>query len=509
MRYLPALLLLFVPVGAVCTTTCAVCHPKESAGFAKTPMAHSLSAAGTQPAAVFEHSFSQTLFSIRNGVGGLVQARERDGESQSMTFQYVVGSGAHAFGYLAQVGDHLFQSPLSYYSRRRQWDMAPGYEQDPAPDFMRPVTAGCLACHSGGTRAVAQTLNTYLNPPFEAMNISCERCHGSTEAHLANPVRGTVINPARLPEAERDSICEQCHLAGEVRIPNPGKAITDFRPGETLEQTYTVYVEAHGPEDTVKVISQAEQLALSVCKRRSGARLWCGTCHDPHEQPIQPAAYFRERCLGCHLGTLPRTHSDLTDCIGCHMPQRPAKDGGHTAFTDHRISRHPEQTQAESAPGQLTAWREPSAQLRDRNLALALVTEGMQNHEPAQVIRGYRMLNRLPHRDDDPEVSAAIGSILLTAKEPAEATKSFARAVSGRPSYAPYEVNLATSLVEDNRREEAAQHLERALDLDPLLEKAIWELAGIYRSEGQETKAAALVARYRAAMGITAAQRKP
>ncbi|HTU48901.1 MAG TPA: multiheme c-type cytochrome [Bryobacteraceae bacterium] len=502
-----ALVVLF-PASAVCTT-CALCHPKEAAGFAQTPMARSLSIEGAQPEGAFDHPFSQTRFTIRNSENGIIQTWTRKGESESMRFQYVVGSGEHAFGYLAQVGDHLFQSPISYYSKRRQWDVAPGFEQDPAPDFTRPVTAECLACHSGGARPVPETLNTYLSPPFTATGITCERCHGNTEAHLRNPVRGTVLNPAKLPEAARDSICEQCHLAGEIRIPNPGRAIPDFQPGQTLEQSYTVYVAAHGPEDTVKVISQAEQLALSTCKRRSGAKLWCGTCHDPHEQPSQPEDYFRQRCLTCHLAVLPAKHAALPNCIGCHMPQRPAKDGGHTAFTDHRISRHPDQTESTAGAGELVAWREPDPELRDRNLALALVTVGIENHDSAQVIRGYRMLNRLKEVQDDPAVLTALGSILLIAKEPSEASKRFSQALSQRPNYAPYEVNLATALLDNNQRPEAIPHLERALELDPLLQKAILLLTQAYRSEGEETKAAAVMARYRTVMGIRTADHNP
>ena len=507
MRQLAALLLLFYPARAVCTT-CAVCHPKEAEGFAKTPMAHSLALAGPQREDTFDHPFSRTRFRIQNSKAGVVQTLEREAESESLPFQYVVGSGEHAFGYLTQVEGHLFQSPVSYYSKRQQWDVAPGYEQDSSPAFTRPVTAECVSCHSGEPRPATETLNTYLIPPFRAMGITCERCHGNAELHVNNPVPGSILNPAKLPEAARDSICEQCHLAGEVRIPNPGKAVPDFRPGQTLEQSYTVYVAPHAPEDTVKVISQAEQLALSMCKRSSGAKLWCGTCHNPHEQPAEPIEYFRQRCLRCHGETLARQHASLANCIGCHMPQRPAKDGGHTAFTDHRISRHPEPAQARAASGELVAWREPAPELRDRNRALALVTAGMQNHDPAQVIRGYRMLNRLPKlMQDDPAVLTVLGGILLTGKESAEASKRFQQALSMRPRYAPYEVNLAAALLNSGQPREAIQHLEHALQLDPLLENAVLLLSSAYESQGEAAKAAEIVARYRAAMGITRTDR--
>jgi len=123
-----------------------------------------------------------------------MQTLERHGEAESMSIRYAIGSGEHAFGYLAQIGDHLFQSPVSYYSRRRQWDMAPGYEQDPAPDFSRPVTAECLACHSGGPRLVPETLNSYRAPPIVALGITCERCHGNTKDHVSNPVGKNILD---------------------------------------------------------------------------------------------------------------------------------------------------------------------------------------------------------------------------------------------------------------------------------------------------------------------------
>jgi predicted Zn-dependent protease len=154
----------------------------------------------------------------------------------------------------------------------------------------------------------------------------------------------------------------------------------------------------------------------------------------------------------------------------------------------------------------LVAWRQPEQELRDRNLALALVTAGLQNHDSSQVIRGYRMLNRLEKQmQDDPEVLTTLGSILLTAKQPQEASKVFRKALSLRSRYAPYEVNLATALLDCDQRPEAIRHLEHALELDPLLQKAVTGLASAYGREGEQSKAAAVLERYRARMGIQSA----
>lgn len=485
---------------------CLPCHTKEVEGFAKTPMAHSIEVAGPQPEGAFVHAFSGTRFQIRNDTSGVRQSLERRGESESVTVQYAIGSGSHAFGYLAQIGNHLFQSPISYYTKRKIWDVAPGYEDTAEPDFSRPVTVECLLCHSDKPRPVPDTLNSYETPPLTGLGISCDRCHGPSEAHLKNPVPGSIINPAKLPAAARDSICEQCHLSGEVRIPNPGKSIADFRPGERIEDVYTVYVAPTSADKSIKVISQAEQLALSVCARKSGGKLWCGTCHNPHEMPAQPAEYFRERCLSCHAATLAAAHAAPgRDCIGCHMPSRPAKDGGHTAFTDHRIARHPEEEGTAPNSDEPTAWREPDPAVRNRNLALALVTLGMQNRRPNQVIRGYKMLNRLgPGLNGDAAALTVLGNVLLTGKQPAEAERQFEKALAMRPYFAPYEVNLAGAMLAAGDTAGAVQHLERAVNQDPLLLQAVQLLSQAYRTRGEASKAEGLITRYRAAMGISA-----
>ena len=493
---------------------CLPCHTKEVDGFAKTPMAHSIAVVGTQPEGAFDHAFSRTHFTIRNEAGGVRQTVERrdewDSIAESVTVQYAIGSGSHAFGYLAEIGNHLFQSPVSYYTKRKIWDVAPGYETTSEPDFSRPVTVECVLCHSDRPRPIANTLNSYQSPPFAQLGIQCDRCHGPSEAHLKNPVPGTIINPAKLPVAARDSICEQCHLSGEVRIPNPGKSIADFHPGERMEDVYTVYVVPHGPEQasnakSIKVISQAEQLALSACARNSGGKLWCGTCHNPHETPAQPAEYFRERCLSCHGTTLSASHAAPgRDCVACHMPSRPAKDGGHTAFTDHRIARKPDEGIAAPARDDLAAWREPDPSVQQRNLALALVTSGMENRKPNQVIRGYKMLNRLgPSLNGDAAALTVLGNVLLTGKQPVEAEHEFAKALALRPNFAPYEVNLAGAMLAAGDTAGAVPHLETALKLDPLLSQAIDLLSQAYSKQGQEAKANDLIAHYRAAMGIS------
>jgi tetratricopeptide (TPR) repeat protein len=481
---------------AWCIHPCAQCHPKEVERYAGTPMAHSLGRPTPQPSGRFVHPASKTQFSIESSDCGMLQRLERNGAASEYEPGYSIGSGSHAIAYLVRIGDHLFQSPLCYYSGRGRWNMAPGYEDSEAPDFYRPVTPDCLFCHAGRARPVAGTLNSYRNPPFEVEAIDCERCHGPAEAHLRAPVPGSIINPAKLPPRGRDSVCEQCHLSGEARIPNPGRQLSDFRPGQNLEDVYSVYVFANARDPSrpsaLSVISQAQQLALSRCARESRGNLWCGTCHDPHEQPPDPAAYFRSRCLSCHGTALLTSHPKPSeDCIGCHMPRRPVTDGGHTIFTDHRIARRPPpEPNAPANDGRrqsLVAWREPPAALIERNLGLAEIEVGERLKSLPTVLQGdQRLLACLPRFPNDPAVLTSIGQVLLGAGRGAEAAAVFGRVIQIEPNVASDYLHQALAWKAAHNPQKAIECLEKALQRDPLLEQPYRELAEIY-SEAQDS----------------------
>ena len=452
-------------------------------------MGRSLGPASREPSGQFSHSFSHTQFSIESGETGMVQRLERNGLSAKYNIAYTIGSGAHAFGYLIEIDHHLFQSPLGYFAGRG-WGMSPGYENNKAPDFYRPVTPNCLFCHSGEARPVPGAYNTYEDPPFEAEVITCERCHGPAEAHLRAPVPGSIVNPAKLPPRARDSICEQCHLNGEERVPNPGKQLADFRPGEELEDVFSVYVNPKSKDPSqanpLKVVSQVQQLALSVCARQSQGKLWCGTCHDPHQQPADAKAYYRSRCLSCHGSALVKTHSKPNDdCVGCHMPRRPVTDGAHTAFTDHRIRRRPPPSVSSPAPSDVTvslvAWHDPPGALAKRNLGIAEINVGERAESFALVNEGFQLL--MACWDDfpkDPAVLSGLGTALMESGHGPEAAATFEQVIQIEPDVAVnyLHAGLAWKVAHDSTK--AAGYLEKTIQLDPLLEQPYIELATVY-----------------------------
>jgi tetratricopeptide (TPR) repeat protein len=491
---------------AVSVQPCAACHSKEVQGFSSTPMAQSMGPPSRGPSGNFYHEVSGTSFTIESSPGRMIQKTERDGLASQNAIAWSIGSGTHAVAYLVQVGNHLFQSPLSYYATSG-WGMSPGYEKLKNPDFERAVRPQCLSCHAGEVRPIAETLNAYENPPF-AEGISCERCHGSASAHLRNPVPGSIINPAKLEPRARDSVCEQCHLDGEVSIPNPGKETTDFRAGERLEDVYTVYVYQSSRDpakpNPLTIISQSQQLALSKCALNSANKLGCGTCHNPHALPKEPVAYYRDRCLNCHGAALLNSHPKPNqDCFGCHMPRLPVGRGAHTIFTDHRIAIYTPRELARlrstssgngSAPAtnkdELVPWRNPPPKFADRNLGLAYALIGRRLDASAFVRRGYDLLlSASSDFPNDPALLRAMGNAMTGVKAEASAQALFSRVLSLKPNSALVYYDMAFAAAQTGNTARAVEYLEKALQIDPFLVTPYRELARLYVINGQSALA--------------------
>ena len=313
---------------------CIRCHREEVNGFLRSKMGHSMRLPEHEPEGVVRTP--QATLRMSSNEDGTIQTLESHGNIQKYRVSYVIGSGTHASGYIVTLGGHLFQSPVAYYRRQAAYGLAPGYETESDPDFIRPVKPGCLFCHAGSFAPVPGTINEYAPQPFSHLAIGCSRCHGPVATHVARPSPSNIINPAGLDPVSRDSVCEQCHLKGVARVLNPGKKFTDFVVGQPLETTFTIYRYSmpNGEQPPFKVISHSEQLALSRCKSASGDAMWCGTCHDPHDNPVDVVLYYRSKCLSCHAKShFAASHpSRNSNCIGCHMPKREADDGGHTVY---------------------------------------------------------------------------------------------------------------------------------------------------------------------------------
>lgn len=485
-------------------TGCKECHRAEVEGFEHSAMGASLHVAGREPIGSVEAGNAK--ITVQSSTAGTWQVLGSHGARTKFHVAYVIGSGAHARGYLVDIGNHLFQSPIAYYTQRHGYGLAPGYETDSDPDFTRSIAQGCLFCHSGEAKLIPGTRNEYRS---QLTAIGCARCHGSPEAHLADPGPGNIVNPAKLPAEARSAICEQCHLFGAARVLNPGRNLYDFHPGQKLEDNLTIYrnVLPPGTAGSFKVISQAEELSLSMCFRKSSGQLWCGTCHNPHETPSDPVAYYRAKCLICHSTGLPASHPGVhSNCISCHMPTREASNGGHTAFTDHRIQIRPQPEVTITDKTDIAAWREPPSALGKRNLGIAYIQVGIERRSPAFIIRGYRLLTEVQTAfSKDSALYTWMGTALQMGGQYSEAKQAFRMAVDLDPNSAVKQANAGQAFAAAGDLDTAELYLERALQLDPLDLTAASLLIKIYNSQGNVTKANQISGRIQRAMQFNSA----
>ena len=373
----------------------------------------------------------------------MLQRLSAHGLTAEYPVAYAVGAGKVGFSYLISLPPYLFQSPVSYYSQASIWDVTPGYEHEGVLDFTHPIAEGCVFCHSNKVNLVPGTENQFREPALAP--ISCERCHGDTTAHLAKPVAGSIINPARLPQKARDSVCEQCHLEGEARILNPGKHWQDFHAGAELETVFSTYLQRVSAAEGTKAVSHAEQLSLSRCARESDGKLWCGTCHNPHAASDNRPQQVRQTCLTCHASLFSANkHAPAEECVSCHMPRIRPSNVAHAAITNHLISiptKQPE-SNAKTIGARLTAWRTPAPEFADRNLGLALFATGsIQDY--GKIFQAYQILSHLPQRDA--EVMATLGSILLEQRHADFAVNLYRQALAAAPGNARYSYVLGSA----------------------------------------------------------------
>ena len=281
--------------GETGSAVCATCHREIADAYRTTGMARSSGeVTGIESEGSFAHKPSGVRYRVYRKDAAAWFSFDLGDVHGSRRLEYFIGSGTVGRSYLYSVDGFLYQAPVSWYSAPAKWDLSPGYQQYDPLYLTRGIEPVCLQCHASGVQAVAGTANGYRVPPFREGGVSCERCHGAGDAHVAG--RGKMINPAKLTPDRRDSICAQCHLSGEARIARAGMDGT-FRPGDLLSDSLVVF-EWSGNAD-MNVTSHFERLSESACKKASGDRLWCGSCHDPHRAPAEaerPDSIGRSAC---------------------------------------------------------------------------------------------------------------------------------------------------------------------------------------------------------------------
>jgi predicted CXXCH cytochrome family protein len=474
---------------------CINCHTKETEAYLKSPMGNSLASPTHLAGGHVDGKRPGVEMSVSERDGRMIHSLSENGLSAEYPIAYQIGAGKIGYTYMVRIRDYFFESPVSWY-RRHGWDASPGYANMTSIDFDRSVDSACLFCHAGNAKFTGVDGRRFSGPPLAP--IGCDRCHGPVEEHVRKPSAKNIVNPAKLAVRARNSVCEQCHLEGEYRLLNAGKTWQDFHPGDDLEQTAVTYLLKRGDEE-VRAVEQAEQLALSKCVRASGGKLWCGTCHNPHGEAADRSRQVRDICQGCHATLSKATHATVTECVSCHMPRLSPDDIPHAASTDHRILRRPGPLPAGDAAGTaITAWQDPPAQDRARDLAVASLVIGGTHGQQRLHDEGVKLLEALPaeEKERDPAVLSSLVSSFLQRREFDAAKKYARRAVEVQPDSAFASLSLAIVLQNSGDDAEAEKQFLHTIDLDASLQPAWVNLVFLYDKLGRARDKAALLDRY-------------
>jgi predicted CXXCH cytochrome family protein len=388
---------------------------------------------------------------------------------------YYIGSGHRGRTYLYQEHGQWFEAPINCYSKKQLWDMAPNYGTTKTLPQALPVDSDCLHCHATDVQvSLPQARNTYPEAPFLQGGIGCSACHGDSSKHLAEHGRGPIVNPARLSPDRRDSVCLQCHLEGNVAIYRAGKSLAQFRAGDNLADYAVYFVKASAESGGGRASSQYEALLRSACKRASGDKLTCTTCHDPHSSPAPEdrVNYFRGKCLSCHTGDrmATRHRPEQQDCAACHMPTRDTTDISHEQRTDHNIQARPSFSPAlrlADLDGSDNLVPVGGVSAGDRELGLAYAQ--LAEHGNRQAGEKAFSLLRKAEADGakDAQVHTQLGFLEQMSGDHAAARKEYAEALSQDPYDATAMGNLAILDAASGRTEDAANLLQRVIDADP------------------------------------------
>jgi tetratricopeptide (TPR) repeat protein len=486
---------------------CAECHEKIAAAYAEHPMGRSLfpvAQAPAPPTGPERHNPFEAFgsrFRVEKDGGRVRHLRSRAGPAggpalgQEWEVHYVIGSGTRGYSYLTDSDGYLFQTPVSWYSQKKAWDLSPGF----SPPVLngRAVVAGCLFCHSNRANHVEGSVNHYSRPVFDGHAIGCQRCHGPGELHVAGPGAGadgvdpTIVNPRHLAPGRRAAVCEQCHLQGAARTLVRGRGLYDFRPGLPLEWFWSAFASASEAGGGAKAIGQVEQMYQSKCFRASAGegQLGCTSCHDPHAKPAPTAAaaFYRGRRLKCHeqrpcvLDEAERRQQHPDDsCVACHMPRYGAADIPHTAATDHRVPRKAGQKKAPGA-GPVTGDGVPLVSFYrgregvddaedERNCAVALMKRTLMGDVTAGRALSYVLpvLEAACLRDsDDLAAGEARGYALALQDRSAEALAAFEAVLARAPDRELTLLAAATAAESLRQTEVALAYWRRAVALNP------------------------------------------
>lgn len=344
--------------------TCRLCHADKHSTFIHTGMGKSFDLATHEKSAGFydEHAIVYDTINNfyykpfwQNDTLKILEFRLQQKDTihrRIATIAFIIGSGQHTNSHLVNINGYVYQAPITFYTQKKHWDLAPGMENGFNSRFSRVIETECMNCHNGIPEIIAGSVNKYLKVPS---GIDCERCHGPGSLHVARvsnnilvdtskEIDYSIVNPKKLSVDLQNELCNRCHLQG-ISVLNEGATFFDFKPGDKISDHWNIFLpEFDGKNDKFLMASQADRLKQSKCFIES-KKISCFTCHDPHLSVKETSIErFNGPCMSCHTpqnnycsATEQVRFSNNNNCSGCHIPKSGAIDIPHVSISDHKI----------------------------------------------------------------------------------------------------------------------------------------------------------------------------
>ena len=489
---------------------CASCHRQIYERYRETPMANASAAVSAEnlSPADFTHAASGVHYRVFSDNGHVWLSYDREHASASRVLhgrqqlQYVIGSGKRGKTFLFEQEGYWFEAPINWYEKSGVWDMAPNYLSAQEMPLTLPVDPGCLHCHAS---QVAESLpdarNHYAAAPFAAGGITCTACHGDAAAHLASGGKESMLKIDSLPAVKRNSICLSCHLEGQTTVVHEGHKLAKFTPGDNLFDSATYYVRSGEIGSGGRATSQWEALLESACQQRSGNRMTCTTCHDPHGSPApaERVSFYRGRCLQCHNqgNFVAKHHPENPDCVGCHMARAPTSDIAHEQVTDHRIVKRPSTSKPKAVDtGPLVVVGGFATTDRDLGIAYAQLSKSGDQEDAAKAMSLLRKAEK--EKDGaltDHELHDQLGFLEQIFGDSQGAATEYKKALQADAFDSFAAGNLALIEAQQHHYNEAMRLWETAFTHDPVQLAAGMNLAIVDCGAGKKAEALATLDR--------------
>jgi Tfp pilus assembly protein PilF len=384
------------------TAACRPCHKQIYDRYAR----HSMASTGIRPLASLDARWLARIFDaggetvqpssglryrpLRVGDGYFIEELipGPDGKpvhSWRQPVTHALSAGSYGMAFYFKRGERYYQFPIDYYAKLARWDLDPGFSQG-NKRFGHPLDAFCISCHSDYPKRSAGSDQVFIGAI--PVGVGCERCHGPGAKHLASLRREDIVNPKNLSPVRQLEVCTQCHLQ-ERSLQRAGRHPFDYRPGESLDTVRVNFLGETPEPDRFYLLAHSERMVRSACWLRSGKKMTCTSCHDPHVSSAdEPAAFWDEKCQSCHrdkrCAAPPEAQArEQGHCFHCHMRSGPTSMLPLVSVTDHFIQRRPPPVKPgpEEKTGKLVSWSsflgEPIAGADVTALkAMALVGEG-------------------------------------------------------------------------------------------------------------------------------------